>query len=111
MTHFSYLEKDDKTYKHVLEYIECIKNGKDASCIDCSIQGYELRQHIMSCGGEKLKESSNWVIENSIKIRDYINSVKIISYCLINRCDFLNFCEEVQNFNNNKKLFDTIKFD
>jgi len=82
---FSYLEKDERTFNHLVEYYQALFIGTSLSLIDNSLQKDSLEDHLKrnGVGTERTaEEAQRWVLQNSDPFRAYINSLKIVAMFL-----------------------------
>jgi len=111
---FSKLEKDDRTFSHVLLYYVAIVDKKSLMPVDMLIQERELKEHLKRC---RLKETdlancTNWIEDNHEAFRAYINTLKAFTLFIYmeNRLEYREkviweiFCRMVDVFNEEKDI-------
>ena len=118
---FSLLDKDQKTYNHILEYYNGILNNVSVFSIDMILQKRELTEHLQRCTKEHDKdEICKWLEKNASPFRCYLNSLKSVAlFCIMDRrinsknnLSWDNFCKIVDIWREEKQLIiDTIKFE
>lgn len=81
MKKFSKIEKDNKTFQHVIMYYNCIMKGDDYTTTDIKIQQLELKEHLERnhVDENKNEECDKWIKENHKPFRKYINTLKVFS--------------------------------
>jgi len=94
---FCHLETDKKTYEYFLKYYHAIRDNSLAWHLDNEIQGEEIADHLKrhpDCNNKI--EKLNWIDNNSLNFRSYLNSIKIIAL-------FSNFMVKMKNVNEDEQ--------
>lgn len=81
---FCYLEKDQKTYQYVMEYLGVMKDGQSTVPLDITIQRKEIERHMERNGISPSDQPaiSAWIEANSANFRSYLNSLKMVALFL-----------------------------
>ena len=78
------LEKDDKTYNYVREYVRAIQEGKPSICVDVCLQKKEIELHLYlnHYDGQDQRGIKEWIETYSCNFRAYLNSLKMLALYL-----------------------------
>lgn len=81
---FCYLEKDEKTYDYVTEYLLVMKRGESPLTMDICIQKREIERHLSlnNISPSDDKAIAEWIAQNSANFRSYLNSIKMVALFL-----------------------------
>jgi hypothetical protein len=119
---FCKIEKDDKTYKYLKDYLNFLSNpakeNNNILFLDNKIQHEELNMHLYyheidPCKESKEKECEleSWIQNNGKPFRQYLSSIKLLALISYSKgfkkgldLDFKSFTELCDNFNNLKEL-------
>ncbi len=77
---FSELEKDEKTFEYIKEYLNHWNSKKDFSKLDMEIQTREIVVHLYLNGksGNDNEEIMRWIHLYGAQFRAYLNSLKLV---------------------------------
>lgn len=97
---FCNLEKDEKTFDYVKEYILWFAqhNNKGFLNLDTNLQLHEIQHHLeLNPNDDKNKEILSWISRYSKEFRIYLNTIKIVFavwYCSGHESimDWADFC-------------------
>jgi len=85
---FCHLEKDQKTFRLILMYLEHFKyNSGSCLKLDNTIQWEEIKHHLYINGmtEDNQQEIHKWIAEHSQSFRSYLNTVKIAAMVLLSQ--------------------------
>jgi hypothetical protein len=118
---FCILEKDEKTFKYLKEYLDFLddkKISKNIFFLDNKIQHEELNTHLyhqeinpFEDSNKKDCELESWITKNAKQFRQYLSSIKLLAYAAYNKgfhkgndITYQNFSELCDTFNNLKDI-------
>jgi hypothetical protein len=113
---FCILEKDQKTYSYLLDYIRYtrMKDAKSLIRLDNDIQAAEIALHLKINGlSEKdTPEKISWIQRYGRGFREYLNTIKIaaIAWCAKSedKPTWEEFCKLTEQIDSTKKCLDGI---
>jgi hypothetical protein len=118
---FSELEKDEKTFNYVREYLNHWNSGqkKDFNKLDMEIQTREIITHLYLNGksGNDNDEILRWIKDHGAPFRAYLNSIKLVFlvwHCMgrdLEEISWSDYCQLRDKMNEIKDICtDTIIF-
>lgn len=78
---FCIIEEDEKTFDYLTKYVTNCHNETETRILDNTLHIIEMQQHILSkCIPDEHAnhEALNWVEDNGVRFRLYLNSIKIL---------------------------------
>lgn len=95
---FCYLEKDQKTFDYVKQYLQVMKKGESTTPLDITIQRLEIEHHLQAnnISYSDRKAISEWIDKNSPNFRIYLNSLKMVALFIYYVKKAEHFAEEAQ---------------
>ena len=116
---FCSLEKDDKTFKLILEFVKKVKGGVsdlELNHFETCIQKDEIYKHLEVNGcqeNNRKDEILKWVQQHAHNFRNYLNTLKIASVMWVyanpdKEFTWEEFCILENRLNNEKDILDSI---